>query len=162
MTSPKLNSEYTVNNTWWAFHKILWDHMNSICYLSFTKNWTGMHSKYHLVSTPQNVIGPDANYSVISEKLNVECTTSTTWWAIPKIWDQIMKTAKRSLSQLEMEKKVPAVVLSLDEFLPVGNFWPDQVLFLMWWQNEYFSHHQILHQVANNLKGRWNVFTFIH
>jgi hypothetical protein len=32
----------------------------------------------------------------------------------------------------------------------------------MWWQNEYFSHHQILHQVANNLKGRWNVFTFIH
>jgi hypothetical protein len=44
--------------------------MNSICYLSFPKNWTGMHSKYHLVSTPPNVMGPDENIIVISQKLN--------------------------------------------------------------------------------------------
>jgi hypothetical protein len=53
MNSPKLN----VSNTWWAFHKILWDRMNSICHLSITTNWTGVHSEYHLVSTPQKCYG---------------------------------------------------------------------------------------------------------
>ncbi len=46
MNSPKLNSEYTVSNTRWAFHKILWDRMNSICYLSFPKTWTGIRALF--------------------------------------------------------------------------------------------------------------------